>query len=134
MFVIPESFSWSHPWIKIPDDYISFPSDHLTTVGTPHQILNAELHREMPEGHTLYARATEVVAVCTVTHKDFVFVTDDASKPIAIVHLTWSLETNPIWPRTQIIASLEHLKLEIRKWADKDFWGWPGKSRLIQDR
>ena len=84
MFVIPESFLWSPPWIKIPDDYIALSSDDLfsteddeETADGPHKTLNDELHREMAEGHVLYGLATEVVAVCTVTHKDFVYVTDD---------------------------------------------------------
>lgn len=129
MFVIPDSFPWSSPWITIPDDYIPINSDDLFSTdlddessNTPHRILNDELHREMPPGHLLYRLATEVVAVCTVTHKDFVFVTDDLGKPIAIVHLTWSKETHPRWPHTQVITSLHELEVEIQRWGKDDFW------------
>ena len=76
----------------------------------------------MPEGHLLFGLNTKVVSVCTVTHKDFVFVTDDNSKPIAIVHLTWSSETDPLFPHTRIIPSLKGLEIEVRRWSEDDFW------------
>ena len=135
VFVIPETFLWSPPWIKIPSDYIAINTDDLfstdledDTTETPYKVLNDELHREMPEGHVLYQLTTEVVAVCTVTHKDFVYVTDDPEKPIAIVHLTWSQESNPIWPRTQVFTSLQDLESELLKWGRDDFWMSPVKS------
>lgn len=129
MFVIPDEFPWPPPWIKLPDNYVALNTDALfaadfddETTGGADKVLNDELHREMPEGHILYQLATKVVAVCTVTHKDFVYVTDDPDKPIAIVHLTWSQETNPAWPRTQVISSLHDLELEVQKWGKDDFW------------
>ena len=121
MSAIPGSFLWPKPWVRILADYVPLHVEEEPTE-TPQKLLNDELHREVPEGHVLYGLETEVVAVCTVTHKDFVFVTDDESKPMAIVHLTWSLETDPRWPRTQTFPSLEALEMEIRKWGDDDFW------------
>ena len=124
MYVIPELFPWPPPWQLIPNSYVVFREldSDPSAAQTPHMILNDELHREMPAGHTLFGLATEAVAVCTLTHKDFVYVTDDSSRPLAIVHLTWSVEKDPTWPSTKIFRSLEGLELELRKWANGRFW------------
>jgi hypothetical protein len=65
--------------------------------------LAAELQRELSEGHILFG--VPVVAVARRTDSDDVlFVTAAASNPLAVVHLTWTGESEPAphWPRTTL--------------------------------
>lgn len=116
MFVIPDNFDWLEPWERLTDEYETF-SDSESNADTPFKILNAELHREMPAGHVLYGLDTKVVAVCTWTHNDFIFVTSEPDKPIALVHLTWSEETDPAWPHATVFCSIEEWLAEMKEWA-----------------
>lgn len=117
MFTIPDDFEWLYPWIPIPDDYTILPSpydDALTNcdrdtgelVAPAREILVAELKRELPDGHTLEGLDFEAVALSQVTHKDFLFATNDESRPLARVHLTFSKESKPPWPMTFVFATL----------------------------
>lgn len=75
-----------------------------------------ELNREMTVGHKLFGESLSAVSVYVLTHKDFLFTTETPNKPIACVHLTWSVETDPKWPMTNIYNSLDEwvsqMKLE----------------------
>ena len=95
----------------MPDDYatlipISWPDVQELAVGR--DAIVAELRREMPKGHALYGKQLDVVAVhVECGYKDFVFTTNDTSHPIAVVHLTYNVESNPNWPSTRLIAGLD---------------------------
>lgn len=129
---IPSTFSWPKPWIAIHDEYVVLnernifsKDDEVHHDSSPFDLLNDELHREMPVGHVLYGTETSVVAVCTTTHKDFVFTSGNLDRPFAIVHLTWSVEKDPKWPSTSVFASLDELKHELKQWGKSDFWFFP---------
>ncbi len=67
----------------------------------------------MAEGHELFGETLSVIAVYTLTHKDFIYTTANPDKPIAQVHLTWCRETNPMWPSTYVYESLDSWKAEM---------------------
>jgi hypothetical protein len=66
--------------------------------------LEEELIREAPLGHLLYGLKARVIA----RHEymdDVLFQLGDGT--YAEVHLTWLLETNPDWPTTEMIKSID---------------------------
>ncbi len=40
------------------------------------------------------------------TPDEFLFLTDHPEMPLAFVHLTWAVETDPVWPWTKGFASI----------------------------
>ncbi len=64
----------------------------------------AELYREIPSGHVLLGQKVKVLAR-RGRRDDFLFELADGR--LARVHLTWAVETNPIWPATWIYASAD---------------------------
>ena len=65
--------------------------------------LEAELARETPEGHVLFDRRVTLLA--TGRADDVLFGLDDGQ--VARVHLSWVVETDPIWPATTLFPSIE---------------------------
>ena len=63
-----------------------------------------ELRRELTVGHVLYGRT--VTAVARRSSNDDVAFLVDGSR-LCIVHLTWTLETRPEWPRTVFVETLD---------------------------
>lgn len=62
--------------------------------------LEAELEREVSAGHVLCDRAAVAVAIRR-HRKEAIFWLSDRSE-WALVHLTWSAESDPRWPSTEI--------------------------------
>lgn len=116
MFAIPDEFEWLEPWRRLANEYEPCPFSD-SRGNNPFEILNNELHREMPIGHELHGLDTEVVALCVWTHQDFLFVTNNPEKPIALVHLTWSKETDPTWPHTTVFRNIDEWRAEMKEWA-----------------
>lgn len=72
--------------------------------------LVAELQREIPQGHILFG--VSVSPVARRGDRDVVlFSILDGSDRVALVHMTWSIETSPNYPRTKVFESL-------RSWAE----------------
>lgn len=67
-----------------------------------------ELRREIGEGHVLEGIELSIVAR-RQDRDDFLYAFNDESGRVAVVHLTWrkTRETNPKWPRTRILESME---------------------------
>ena len=67
--------------------------------------IERQLRSELPGNHVLAN-----VPLAAVAHRqdqdDFLFLLNDGSERVAVVHLTYSLNTNPLWPHTQFYASL----------------------------
>jgi hypothetical protein len=85
---------WLEPWQRLegPDDAL---------VREP---LVRELEKELPPQHVL--RGVSVVPVARrIDCDDVLFATTDPLKPLAVVHLTYSTETDPNWPHTTLYAS-----------------------------
>ena len=93
MLVLVKALEWLEPW--------DHPLDEERT-----QALERELRREMSGRHVLCGRSCVVIAA-RGDRDDVLFLVDGAR--LAIVHLTWSLESDPAWPSTSFI-SLEAFK------------------------
>lgn len=66
--------------------------------------LSAELKREMPDGHVLQG----IQLTCLARRQDrddVLFELNDGSGRLATVHLTWQVESEPLWPSAVIYAS-----------------------------
>jgi hypothetical protein len=71
--------------------------------------LEAELRREVPEGHPLYACSPAAIAQRTDCDL-FLFRLDDGSEPrCAVVHLTWRGQAEPLspWPETRFFETMD---------------------------
>lgn len=64
-------------------------------------LLTKELRREVCGRHILFGINVRAVGT-RIDCDDVLFVTDDPQKPIAVVHLTWRVESDPTWPITRI--------------------------------
>jgi hypothetical protein len=135
MFTLPPDFEWIPPWEPIKDESAVLGDRQLMSAleakllgkpspGTVANSLAAELRREMPAGHRLARCNLRAVGRCIEDADDILFTTDDDSAPLAVVHLTWHIETDPVWPYTVIYHSLEdwiaQMKHENRgvRWAN----------------
>ncbi len=70
--------------------------------------LEAELKREVILGHPLYNMS--VSAIARRTDCDDVLFAVAGSSSVAVVHLSYGVETNPFWPPTQFFGSLDEWK------------------------
>ena len=91
----PSDFDWPDPWQPITDEAIA-------------SSLLVELLREVGPGHCLFQRTVKAVAQrhdCD----DVLFQTNDPSRPLAVVHLTWrgSTEPDPACPATTFFGGWE---------------------------
>lgn len=75
-----------------------------------------ELARELCEKHVLYGVPAKIIARRQALD-DYLFELSDGR--FANVHLTWSHESNPTWPRTEIYDSEEHMRSEIQQHIDE---------------
>jgi len=76
----------------------------------------AELQREMSNGHVLKDESFECIAR-REDRDDFLFYVTSIEK-FAIVHLTWNVEKSPDWPTTTLYNSFD----ELRQNWDSDFF------------
>jgi hypothetical protein len=67
------------------------------------QILERELARELPEGHAL--KQIEVRVVARRLDRDDV-ACELGDGRLCVVHLTWNVETDPRWPRSEVVSVL----------------------------
>jgi hypothetical protein len=67
------------------------------------EVLSRELARECPKGHVLYGRAATFLAR-RQDCDDFLVRLEGGR--MAVVHLTWSRETDPYWPGTTLYESM----------------------------
>jgi hypothetical protein len=64
-----------------------------------------ELEREVPTGHLL--RDVAVRSVARRQDKDdILFALQDGTGRVAVVHLTWHVETDPAWPSVSMFQDL----------------------------
>ncbi len=68
------------------------------------QALEAELRREISSGHPLYAANFQAIA--RRGDCDDVMFALDGSSTVAVVHLSYGMETGADWPHTQLYGSL----------------------------
>ena len=117
----PPEFDWPKPWepISAESRCLEFPrimgevfGDYETAPS-----LSAELQRECCPAHPLHGRSCMAVAAARDDPNEFVFLTDHPAFPIAFVHLTWSVEKDPMFPYTVGYASWKAFEMAWRQSA-----------------
>lgn len=83
-------FRWPEPWEEIGPE--------------TRQALEAELKREVFAGHPLHG--VSVRALARRYHCDDVLFAIAGPPSVAVVHLSYGKETNPLWPHSQFYADL----------------------------
>lgn len=74
----------------------------------------AELQRELPKSHVL--SGVPVAAVARRGDRDDVlFVTRQSPSQLALVHLTWSMETDPAFPHTTLYQTWQEFLEDCRR-------------------
>ena len=116
MFELPTDFMWLHPWQPIADESVVLSGRQLyaefkariegRSAGTVAGTIVDELRREMPPNHRLSKCSLCAIGYCSEDSNEILFATDDDCAPLAVVHLTWSVETDPNCPHTVIYHTL----------------------------
>ena len=81
--------------LDLPDGFI-FPAGWQPK--TPADVLERELRREVCKGHPLFGVECRAIAFGREEPDDVLFLTDNPFAPLAFVHLTWRIESDPAWP------------------------------------
>jgi len=83
--------------------------------------LASELEREASKGHQLHGVNVKVVARRRDTD-DVLFALQDGTSRLAVVHLTWKVETDAAWPRVLMFQNFSSW-LEVMNNDHADFNG-----------
>jgi hypothetical protein len=94
---IPEGLQLLTPWEVIHD---------TPQVQGHAERLSTELQREIPSTHVLCG--IKATAIAHRIDQDDVLFELEGQMLLAVVHLTWSRETDPRWPDTTLFESWEH--------------------------
>ncbi len=113
----PDHFFWPNPWRPLDESEAS----NEVLVARPFAeeprafTFEAELQREVCPGHPLHRIECRAVARSREHHDEFIFVTARPDMPVAFVHLTWTIESDPTFPYTVGYTSWEAFRAA---WAD----------------
>jgi hypothetical protein len=118
MLFPPEHFEWPAPWQPFVEDasWLEW-ANLMVDFGKSKEnakipaTVPAELQRECCAEHPLYGRVCVPIAQSLAYPDDFLFITDNPEMPIAFVHLTWSRESNAMFPYTVGYASWEEFRV-----------------------
>lgn len=86
--------------------------------------LEAELRREMIRSHALYGRTLRAVAR-RERRDDVLFRSDTDHGPVFVVHLTWSVETDPTWPWTIAYPDIDDF---LERWPREELGDDPSED------
>jgi hypothetical protein len=116
----PDGFRWPSPWEPLADPNAALEMGRcenylLGQDGAVAPTMEAELEREVCEDHPLYRLQCRAVARSTEDPNEFLFVTADRDRPVAFVHLTWTVETRPDFPYTVTYPSWEAFQVAWAK-------------------
>jgi hypothetical protein len=98
--MIPTGFEILPPWSALPVDRA--------------ELLTVRLQRELPRGHALYGITARAVASRT-DRDDVLFELESSSMQLAVVHLTWRVETDPRWPSSKLFCNWQ-------EWAAQEMY------------
>jgi hypothetical protein len=120
---IPANFKFLEPWVEIKD-----------TGAAPNRArkLAEELNREVGVGHVLSGIVAHAVAV-RIDQDDVLFELENGDKALAVVHLTWSVENSPPYPRTKLFETWDHWVRESMR-PDHEDYVFPKKTNFETDR
>jgi hypothetical protein len=96
--------------VRLPDGWVA-------VEGAEAERLELELRRELPRMHQLSGLI--LVALARRLDADdvlFGFLASDQDE-VFCVHLTWSIESHPQWPSTEVYDSIEAF---AERWSDDD--------------
>jgi hypothetical protein len=93
----PVDIKWLEPWIPLTNSVEALARAEAFVV---------ELRKELSAQHVLHGLQVVAIAECSDSD-DVLFATTDPSKPIAVVHLTWTgrTEADPRWPAVAVYRS-----------------------------
>jgi hypothetical protein len=77
--------------------------------------LEQELDRELIPGHVLHGLRAEAIAVRQLRKETIWWLPDDAAW--ALVHLTWTTESDPRWPTAVILPTWGNVVAELAEWG-----------------
>jgi hypothetical protein len=127
MFALPPNFQWLAPWSPVGDQSICLEWGQIqATLESGERIgdyLVEELRREMPAGHVLKDCGLVAIGRCLADPNEFLFATDSPETPLAVVHLTWHAETNPVWPFTRTYRTVEDWVTQMKAEHKGQFHG-----------
>lgn len=95
MFETLKGLDWLEPWELLGEERSQF--------------MERELSGEVSGRHVLFGRSCVAIAA-RLDRDDVLFLVDDLR--LAIVHLTWKLETRPEWQRAKFVG-LEEFKARM---------------------
>lgn len=105
-FLVPlplKCFAWPAPWRRLDHSEISndvIAGHDCAELAVDFTFFEAELRREVPAGHLLHGVECRAVARSRDHPDEFIFATNRPGMPVAFVHLTWAVESNPAFPYT----------------------------------
>jgi hypothetical protein len=110
---------WPAPWEPIvsEDACLEYPRLLAETFGEqqPADSLARELQREVGPLHPLYNVECRAIGRNSKDPNEFLFLTAQPRMPLAFVHLTWKVETQPEFPWMEGYESWEAFR---RTWSD----------------
>jgi hypothetical protein len=80
----------------------------------------AELRRELPRTHQLWGIPVHAVAY-RQDCDDILFALDDGTDRVAVVHLSFAVEHDPRWPKTELFESIQHFAATRMRLDHEDF-------------
>ena len=105
--------------MRLPDGWVAVDRERAAA-------LEAELRRELPAGHRLQGLALTAVA-SSRDDDDVLFRPMSGGGPFYVVHLTWSVETDPAWPWTDAYDDMDDFLERRPREEMEDDWG--GRDR-----
>ena len=108
------TIEWPAPWTAITDERaaLSFGRAMNGAVGS---LVIGELHREICQTHPLFGVQCRPLAYDATIKKAFLLETDRPDMPLALVHFTWAVESDPRWPWTTSFSNVEEFFAWIRQ-------------------
>ena len=100
------------------------PQDWIIVDAETAAALEVELHRELPTSHQLLGRQVRAVARRTRCD-DVLFCAASNDAPLYLVHLTWSVETDPKWPSTIVYDNIDDF---LERWPREELEDEPATT------
>ena len=109
----PATIAWPAPWAAITDERVALSFGRAMNGAVGSSVIG-ELHREMCPTHPLVGVQCRPIAYDSKIKKDFLFETDRPDMPLALVHFTWAIESDPRWPWITAFANIEKFLAWVR--------------------
>jgi hypothetical protein len=108
------TIGWPEPFARIMDEHAALAFGRAMNRAVASSVLG-ELHREICPTHPLFGVKCRPLAFDARIKKAFLFETDRPKLPLAVVHFTWTVESDPRWPWTTSFANIEEFFAWVRQ-------------------